>query len=63
MALRIGPVGPVREAGLGSGAGLGSEVTRRALLGVAVLPSFLSVPLVSALHTVAFINTCHPLLR
>ena len=26
MALRIGPVGPVREAGLGSGAGLG-EVT------------------------------------
>ena len=42
MALRIGPVGPVREAGLGSGAGLGSEVTRRALLGVAVYP--LSLP-------------------
>ena len=27
MALRIGPVGPVREAGLGSGAGLGSEAS------------------------------------
>ena len=32
----------MREAGLGSGAGLGSEVTRRALLGVAVYP--LSLP-------------------
>ena len=42
MALRIGPVGPVREAGLGSGAGLGSEALRRAMLGVAARP--LSLP-------------------
>ena len=48
MALRIGPVGPVREAGLGSGAGLGSEVMRRALSGVAVYPRVLLVPSVSA---------------
>ena len=48
MALRIGPVGPVWEAGLGTGAGLGSEVTRRALLGVAVYPLALHVPSVSA---------------
>lgn len=33
MALRIGPVGPVQEAGLGSGAGLGSEVLRCAKTG------------------------------
>ena len=36
MALRIGPVGPVREAGLGPGAGLGSEALRRAAVGAAV---------------------------
>ena len=41
MALRIGPVGPVREAGLGSGAGLGSEVRdeRRRVLSSALSPS------------------------
>ena len=38
MALRIGPVGPVREAGLGSGAGLGSEVLSCAVTGDAVCP-------------------------
>ena len=42
MALRIGPVGPVREAGLGSGAGLGSEAAGRAPQGAAVRP--LSLP-------------------
>ena len=40
--MRIGPVGPVREAGLGSGAGLGSEALRRAMLGVVARP--LSLP-------------------
>ena len=41
MALRIGPVGPVREAGLGSGAGLGSEVrdARRRVPSFAICPS------------------------
>ena len=38
MALRIGPVGPVREAGLGSGAGLGSEALSCAVTGDAVYP-------------------------
>ena len=37
MALRIGPVGPVREAGLGSAAGLGSEVTRLCVEGTGSL--------------------------